>query len=103
MVSIAIIFPTAVTRSVPNHVFAWTHGLIRLRQGGMGLSFSGTSGTLCQMFRKKTKKVPRCHRRNTPLSKANDPFEHAPCNSCYRVITGLLPLSYLWPVQDVLS
>ncbi len=34
---------------------AWTTGPLRLRQGGMGHSFSGTCGSERHMFRKKTK------------------------------------------------
>jgi hypothetical protein len=46
---------TGLTRSVPNQASAWKNGPIRLRQGGMEHSFSGTFGSPSQMFRKKIK------------------------------------------------
>ncbi len=76
---------------------AWTTGPIRLRQGGMGLSFSEKSGSPSRIFRKKTEKVRCCRRRNTPLSRANGPFERPPRKSCKiqdlrgGVCSGLVP------------
>jgi hypothetical protein len=36
-------------------VSAWTNGTIRLRQGGMGHTFSGKFGSESQIFRKRQK------------------------------------------------
>jgi len=55
---------TGVTRSVPNQVLIWMNGPIRLRQGGMGHSFSQKFYTLCKIFVKKKKStmLPQANR-----------------------------------------